>query len=293
MKYAHLLNAFYGEPWHLRGEYWHNFHQLLQSALAGQEVQPDARLFNKVPSHYSTALPGRPIVGPVNSAGEPLIPQMQVAGPLAIIPVYGVLGKRLNQLDFYFGGCDYNHVSEFVRAAREDSSIEVVMLDFNSPGGRTAGCMECANDIAALTEAKPTVAFTEDQCCSAAYWLASQCREFWATSTAIVGSIGTIFCGVDNSAQWAQEGRKLELFASSPLKAAGADGKPWTDEDRDYYRERVAQADHRIKTGVKSGRAQLNEAAMDGRWFFAENSLSLGVVDAIVRDLDEAIAALL
>jgi protease-4 len=291
MKHAHLLNAFYASPWHIRPEIWANFHQVLQRSLAGQEVSPVAPR----PARHSLfgGEPQRPIVGPVDEEGEPMIEQMIVIGPVAVIPVHGALGKRLSSIDLWCGGCDYCHVSEFAEQAMADPSIESVLFDFDTPGGMSAGCAECGADIARLTAAKLTVAFSENQCCSAGYWLASQCREFWASPTAVVGNVGTILCGVDSSANWAQEGYKLELFASSPLKATGVDGKPWTPEDRAYLQERMMQCDARIKSAVRSGRPQVKAEALDGRWFFAENSLDLGVVDAITEDLDEALQSLL
>jgi protease-4 len=218
---------------------------------------------------------------------------MSIIGPLAIIPVHGVLGKNLSYLDLWCGGCDYCYVSEFAEQSMNDPSIESIVFDFDTPGGMAAGCQECAADIAALAKAKPTFAFTENQCCSAGYWLASQCHELWAAPTAMVGNVGTILCGVDSSANWAQQGLKLELFTSSPLKATGVAGKPWTDADRAYLTERMLQADARIKSAVRAGRPQLRESALDGRWFFAENSLTLGVVDAIASNLEEVLEALL
>jgi ClpP class serine protease len=73
----------------------------------------------------------------------------------------------------------------------------------------------------------------------------------------MVGNVGTILCGVDSSANWAQQGLKLELFTSSPLKATGVAGKPWTEADRAYLTERMLQADARIKAAVRSGRPQI------------------------------------
>ena len=295
MKYAHLLNAFYASPWHVRPECWAQWHQVLQRSLSGQEVTPVVIQKTTGKGYtYGQHFGGtqRPIVGPVED-GVPLIEQMIVVGPIAIIPVHGVLGKKLSYLDLWCGGCDYSYVSEFAEQAMHDPMIESVVFDFDTPGGMSAGCGECGADIAALSRVKPTVAFTENQCCSAGYWLASQCREFWATPTAVVGNVGTILCGVDSSANWAQEGYKLELFASSPLKATGVDGKPWTPEDRAYLQERMMQCDARIKAAVQTGRPQIKPEALDGRWFFAENSLDLGVVDAIAADLDEALSALL
>jgi protease-4 len=217
---------------------------------------------------------------------------MVVVGPIAVIPVHGAFGKKLSYLDLWCGGCDYRYVAEFAEQARNDPSIESTVFDFATPGGMSAGCQECGDTIAALSKAKPTLAYSEDECCSAGYWLASQCREFWASPTAIVGNVGTILCGVDSSANWEQQGYKLELFASSPLKATGVDGKKWTDDNHAYLRERMLQCDARIKAAVRTGRPQLSESALDGRWFFAENSLALGLVDALATDLEEALSEL-
>lgn len=296
MKYAHLLNVFYADPWHLRSEYWHNFHELLQRAMAGQDVQAHPRSHlaaaDRLPelSHFAGAQAQRPIVGPVDrETGTPIVEQMFTAGPVAIIPVHGVLGNKLSLIDLYCGSVDYTHIAQFVRMADGEPGIEAIMFDFDSPGGMSAGCMECAEVIEELSSRKPTFAFVDGKCCSAAYWLASQCKELWATRTSQIGNVGTILAGVDSSANWAQEGYKLELFTSSPLKATGTPGKPWTDADRSYLQERMQQADDRIKNAVKRGRPQMDPTTLDGRWFWAENSVELGVCDAIAADLEQAV----
>jgi hypothetical protein len=44
---------------------------------------------------------------------------------------------------------------------------------------------------------------------------------------------------------------------------------------------------------IRRGRPQLSESALDGRWFFAENSLTLGVVDALASHPEEVLSTLL
>jgi len=304
MKYAHLLHAFYAEPWHLRPDYWRNFDLVLQRAMSGQEVTPvlpRAQLELRTAVHNSSGVSDRPIVGPINpESGEPIVPQMIVAGPVAIIPVHGALGKNLCLLDLWCGACDYSHVEQFAEMARGDAEIQVVIFWFRSPGGRSAGCEECGAAIAELQQMKPTIAFSDTVCCSAAYWLASQCGEVWSAPTAQIGNVGTIMAGEYTSGQWAQEGRKLELFTSSPLKATGADGKPWTEADRAYMTERMLQCDARIKNAVLAGRPAIDPAALDGRYFFGDkaanapgqSALVVGMVDFIAGDLDEVMAVL-
>ena len=270
MKYAHLLSAFYGQPWHIRQDVYANFSALLQSHIFG--------------TNGSRVI--RADLGEADSAPATAI---QRHGPVAVVPVHGALGRHLSMMDLMCGGCDYAHLSTMFAECAADPSIGSVIVDFNSPGGMSAGCSECAADLAALAAQKPVLAYTSAQCCSAAYWLASQCREIWAAPSATVGSIGTIICAVDNSQQWANEGLRAEIFASSPLKATGADGKPWTPEDRAYLQERLDQADARFKSAVRAGRPQLSPKSMDGRWFFAADAPA-GIVDGIEPSLDAIIA---
>jgi ClpP class serine protease len=316
MKYAHILQAFYGEPWHLRPDYWRQYHVILQRAVEGQEVSPIlhrgagkkhlAFLNHGLETRSQTPLP---IIGPTVTAEDgtviPLVQQMEVFGSIALIPVQGVLGRHLSRLDLICGGVDYEHVTAFTALAGALPEVTDVVYLIDSPGGMSAGCLECASAIDQLMRAgkrKRTYTYTENVCCSAAYWLASRTADIIASPTAQVGNVGTILCGEDNSEQWGMEGRKLELFASSPLKATGTDGKAWTDEDRAYLRERMLQCDARIKAAVLSGRAgRIDPTSLDGRFFFAEigagapgqSGLSVGMVDDIASCLDEVLAAIM
>lgn len=233
----------------------------------------------------------QPLVGPVYDDGSPVIPQMEVFGPLAVIPVQGVLGKGMSCLDLMCGGCDYSHIAQFIELAKANPAVQTVIFDIDSPGGSAQGAPECASVVADLAASKDTIAFTDDCCCSAAYFLASQCGEIAATNTAIVGSIGTVLAAQDTSREWEMKGIKLELFTSSPLKAAGMDGKPWTDADRAFFTERMNQADSWIKGSVRNGRPQIAEEALQGQWFYAQFALQLGVVDVLVSSIDDVVAA--
>jgi len=172
-----------------------------------------------------------------------------------------------------------------------DPSIKTVIFDINSPGGSTRGALECAGVIAKLTLAKETIAYSSDCCCSAAYWLASQCGEIIAAPSATIGNVGTILACVDDSRQWEIAGLKLELFVSSPLKATGWSGKPFTDADRAYLQERMEQADAWIKEAVQRGRPNIPEGFDLGQWFFGQYAMPVGLVDALSPCIEDVVAA--
>lgn len=291
MKFAHLLAAFYFEPWNLRPDLHANFGRILQAHVAG-EPTPEAvhsRAAKPLASRPST----RPIVGPVDDFGNPLVPQMAVEAGVAVIPVYGVLGKRLSMLELWCGGCDYEHVSEFARMALEDSTIRTVVLDLDSPGGTCRGLPECFEVLADLARAKHVVAFSEGLACSAAYYLACAAHEFYASPSASVGNIGTVLAALDNSREWEMKGWRLELFASGSLKGVGFDGKAWTDTERDFFRGWMLKKFEEFKAVVVARRPQVSEECFDGRWLDGDIAPAFGLTDGVSPSLQRVVSAAL
>jgi ClpP class serine protease len=70
-----------------------------------------------------------------------------VDGETAIIPIKGVIGKGLCDMEKAFGMVDVDDISEMVQWAMEDDSIKSVMFDIASPGGTVSGVPELAEQI--------------------------------------------------------------------------------------------------------------------------------------------------
>ena len=83
-----------------------------------------------------------------------------------------------------------NDVSATLAAMEADPAVKKVCLAINSPGGTVTGVEEIANQVRSMS--KPTMAYTEGEMCSAAYWIASQSDAVFATPSARVGSIGVL-----------------------------------------------------------------------------------------------------
>lgn len=293
MRFAHLVSAFFLQPWHMRRDKYIAFGQILARHYRGDAI--DGVVFSRPAQSLEPQF--FPVVGPADADG-PIIPQMRAVGPVAVIPVYGPLGSRLSMLDLVCGGCDYGHVREMIHIAAHDQRITSVVFDIDSPGGSHAGVAETAQAIADLTAEKPTYAFAGGDMASAAYWLGARCMEVLAAPSAVVGSIGTVMAIVDDSRRWEAEGLKLELFASSEFKAAGHDGTSLTDAQRDYFRERLGQADAAFKTAARSARPGLTADAMSGKWFWASatqgpSGLTEGLIDGVAPSLDDLLQAVL
>lgn len=110
-----------------------------------------------------------------------------------------------------------SYAKEF-KTLEEDPSIEVIVLNIDSPGGEAAGISQFATYI--RNSPKRVVAYIDDLGASAAYWIASAAREIYASTTAFVGSIGVVFTIIDDSEKQKKEGiEKIEIVSvQSPKK---------------------------------------------------------------------------
>ncbi len=177
-----------------------------------------------------------------------------------------------------------------------EGGYTALILDFNSPGGSVIGLFETADKISRLKlRGIHTTAYAGALCASAAYFLATACREIYASPTAIVGSIGTLLVFTDTSAAAEMDGIKFEVFVArdSPLKASGANGT-LTDPQRAEKQRIVDEADAMFQAQVKGSRRRLNmEEASTGAWWYAK-SAPKGLVDdaSIFHSLDDLLSAL-
>lgn len=283
--YARILSAFYFQPWNLMPSVHMHWGRILQAHIKSAQQPALPRL----------ALPGddEPIVGPViidqDGNRQPFIEQMQTGSGVAIIPVHGVLARHLGFLELWCGGWDYDHVSQMLDLAEADPSIHTAILEFNSPGGSFTGNVECAKRIAASP--LKTVAYFYQACCSAAYFLASQCDEILCAPSCQTACIGSYLACLDDSREWEMEGWKLELFRSGPLKAIGIGGKEFTPQERDYLQGQADFAANQFKSHVLAKRPGIAPANMQGQVLFGEQADYEGLVDNLADTLQEVVTA--
>lgn len=216
---------------------------------------------------------------------------MERQGNTAVIHIDGPIDKNLSAWDrMCFDATDIVDVQRALKSAANDSQIKNIMPMFDSPGGSVNGIAETADLIAQISKTKNCFAFINGMCCSAAYWLASQCDQIFSTPSAQVGSIGVYLAILDESRALENEGLKVETIKDGKLKAAGASWKPLTDEERAHFQAQVSAIGTSFRAAVNSKRPDVDIETMQGQSFFGQDNVSLKLIDGFVADLDEALA---
>lgn len=267
MRYPRIIAAIRSEVWMITPSTFQAIADVLSARLMGERQNDDTQPFS----------PMQPRIEP-----EPV-------GRIAVVPVWGIIGKRLDWFESMCGGCDLERVSAELTAGVNDTSVTDVILHFDTPGGVSTGVPELADQIRELDQVKPIYAFTDTLMASAGYWLASACRGVFATGSSQVGSIGAYIALINSSQMWAQEGMKLELMKSGQFKAMGISGKPFEDHERAFLQARVDKSFNGFVAAVRRNR-DVPDSAMEGQTFDGEDAVAAGLVDEVVSDLGELVA---
>lgn len=220
---------------------------------------------------------------------------MQMAGSVAILPVYGVISGRADMFTQMSGGTSVQRLQTTFLDAVDDDNVTAIVLDIDSPGGSTDLIPELAATIRGARGKKPLVAVANTRAASAAYWIGAQADELVVTPSGDVGSIGVFAAHSDLSGAQEKLGVKTTLISAGKFKTEGNPYEPLSDEARasiqatvdEYYDAFVGDVAKGRRVSVQTVREQYGQ----GRMLTAEKALTAGMVDR-VETLEAAVQRL-
>ncbi len=216
--------------------------------------------------------------------GNPL-PKPTASDGIAYIPISGTIVKGAGNLGRWYGMCDLNNLSQWIRTAVNDPEIKALVFVTDSPGGFTTGVTEIATMIQKCK--KPTMAYTEGTMGSAAYWIGGSADYVYGTPSSNVGSIGAFIAIQDASKFFERMGVKLHVFRSGEYKGTGIDGI--TDKQAEYLQERVDANAKDFKQSVSNKRPLIDDKDMQGQSYFGAEAAPRGFLAGTVDGLEEAV----
>ena len=115
-----LMQMVQAQNWAIIPEKLDAIHQVLAAHAAGQKIDIEA----------VKAETGNPMENEYN---------YQVLDGVAVVPVHGVIAKRMNLMQKISGGVSTEIVGRDIRAALDDPDVRAILLDIDSPGGTVDG----------------------------------------------------------------------------------------------------------------------------------------------------------
>ncbi|MBI3582382.1 MAG: S49 family peptidase [Nitrospinae bacterium] len=204
-----------------------------------------AEMLNEIRSIYAKHLRGEKInIKDIEArTGKELLNKPQgydLINGNAIIPIEGVIAKKMNLLTQISGGASTQLVERDFKAALNDPAVEKIILNIDSPGGTIDGTFELANLIYESRGKKPIIAYTDGSMLSAAYAIGSAADKiFISGDTTTVGSIGVVAAHEDISKLKEKLGIKTTEIYAGKYKRIASQYQPLSAEGFASIKERV------------------------------------------------------
>lgn len=263
--------------------------KLLDVLTSPWAIQPDK--LREIGEIYATHLRGDKIdiAGVEARIGRPLANEPQrydIVDGVAIVPLMGVIAKRMNLFSQISGGASTELAIRDLRAAVDDPNVNAIILHIDSPGGTVDGTQQLAAVVREVGQSKPITALADGTMASAAYWIGSAAQSVYiADTTTQVGSIGVVMSHVDVSGAEAQRGVKTTEIYAGKYKRISSQYGPLTESGKQDLQDKVdylyqlfveTVADHRSTSVDKV----LSDMA-DGRVFIGQQAIDAGLVDGV------------
>ena len=210
-------------------------------------------------------------------------------GAIGVIPLHGPIFPRANMMTEMSGATSLEEWRQEFQALVDDESISSIVMDIDSPGGSSDLIPEVMDQIRAARDVKPIYAAANTMAASAAYGLAAQATEFYASPSSLVGSIGTYMVHTDDSELMQKIGVQETVIKAGRFKAVELE--KLTPEAKAYLESLVGDINQTFVNRIALGRKTTpdNILSTEAKVFTAEGAMGMGLVDGIAS-FDEVVA---
>src|SRR5574341_538738 len=201
-------------------------------------------------------------------------------------------GKRIGLIEVH--GVIANP-TDFIRQIKrfsKDSSIPVIVLDIDSPGGGVAASQEMYEEIGKAKErGKKIVAAMRSVAASGGYYIACAADTIVANPGTITGSIGVIFEFPVVEGLLKKVGVRFEVVKSGAMKDVGSMWRDMTPQERKMVQDLINDTyDQFVDVIVKERELNRREVLQlaDGRVFTGRLAKDLKLIDEL-GNLEDAL----
>jgi signal peptide peptidase SppA len=205
-----------------------------------------------------------------------------------VIPIVGPIGKGLAPIERMTGAVDVNDIADTIDEYCMNPQVTRIAFQVSSPGGTVTGVEELANKVRNI--AKPTMAYTDSEMASAAYWVASAADKVVASPSSTVGSIGVYMTIADMTEMAKAQGIKMVVIKSGKFKGAGIPGTSLSEEQVANLQDSVDAIHADFKAAVLQTRKLVKAEDMEGQVFSGKQAAQRNLVTGLADSFNEAVS---
>ena len=185
-----------------------------------------------------------------------------------------------------FGGqvAGSDTVAAALKQAREDDSVQAIVLRVDSPGGSGTASDVIWREVVLARKAKPVVVSMGDVAASGGYYIAMASDAIVAQPSTITGSIGVFGGKFTLKGLYEKIGITKEILTRGRYADLFSEYRPWDDEERVKFRGLMVSFYGEFIKKAAEGRKKSYEdvdAVAQGRVWTGSEALRHGLVDKL------------
>ncbi|CAG9623348.1 signal peptide peptidase SppA [Sutcliffiella rhizosphaerae] len=207
---------------------------------------------------------------------------------ILVMEVNGVIQDTGSDVTSIFQSPGYNH-RQFLKMldqAKEDNSIQGIVVRVNTPGGGVSESAEIHKRLVEIQEEteKPIYISMGSMAASGGYYIAAPADKIFAAPETITGSIGVIMQGINYAELAENYGVKFETIKSGPYKDIMSPTKDMSSEERQILQTMVDNMYNQFVNVIAQGR-DMSESDVrniaDGRIYDGQQAKEINIVDEL------------
>lgn len=207
---------------------------------------------------------------------------------VAIVPVYGILAKRMSDFDMSERGTSADMLADsFDILTRHADQIKGTVLDIASPGGSVLGSELAAQALLRLRGVMPVHAVCNEIMASGAYYIGCHVDAIHVVESSYIGSVGVFTTRVDARKFFENKGLEVHVISAGEFKVDGHPATPFTPEERARIQAEINVYYDLFVRAVMRGRDISEEKAKN----LADGSLEIGA-NAVKRGFADSVSSL-
>jgi len=171
-----------------------------------------------------------------------------------------------------------------IRSARDDDSIEAIVLRIDSPGGAAIASDIIWREVRLATEKKPVIASMSDVAASGGYYVAAPADVVVAQPGTLTGSIGVVAGKLAYGRALEKLGVNIEGVNDGAMSAMNSPFAPYSAETRERVQQQIDSIYETFLQRVAAGRDMTRDevhAVGQGRVWTGRQAVDLGLVDEL------------
>lgn len=194
------------------------------------------------------------------------------------------VGDKIGILEVAGPIVESQRLVEQIHEFRDRSSIKVVVIRIDSPGGGVGPSQEIYAELKQLAKEKPLVVSMGSVAASGGYYLAVAGERIFANPGTITGSIGVIMSFPNYQGLMGKVGIQTEVVKSGRFKDIGSSTREFSADDRVLLQEMIDDVHRQFVEAVSVGRnlpIERLQPFVDGRIFTGRQAEAAGLIDEL------------